>query len=105
MENNFVYIVTGTTPIDEFSWTETVGQYVEDIISKAENFNDDVVDTTIYTVTKFDLVTGKQVEFDELEYNILSAYSKEHGYSYFNSHRFITLKRIKGVFEEDFYGE
>lgn len=105
MENKFVYIVTGTTPVDEFTWTETVGQYVEDILSRAENFDDDPYDTTIYQVTKFDLATGKQLEFDELEYNIFSAYAKENNYPYFNSHRFITLKRIKGANEEDFYEE
>lgn len=105
MENKFVYIVNGVRPIDNISWIETAGQHVEDILSTVDKIKGDDFDTEVYNVVKFDLTTGKQVEFNELEYNIFSDYSKRNGYPYSNSLMLVTLKRIKALFEEDFYDE
>lgn len=105
IEASSVYVLKGTRPIDDLSWIEATAFGADTILNIADNLHADDLDTQIWEVSKWNAVTGKQEEFTEIEYNIFKDYGRQNGYSYRSNLYNIVIKRLKGKFEEEMYGD
>lgn len=100
-----VYVLRGSRPIDDLSWIEATTFGADTILQIADNLHADEFDTEMWDVSKWNAVTGKQEEFTEIEYNIFTDYGRQNGYNYRSNLYNITIKRLKGKFEEEMYND